>query len=276
MEYKHQSKVAGNKLLAKTFAVKFYTLMKTKNFLLTLLSGFILFSSCKKQDVQSTTTPPAIKVNADGSLNIADADGAFYTVVTKDFTTNNSTTFDESHMAYAWAGKFPAVVDAGIVKANNIVINKYGPYYMSLAVLQTGDTLFKGVNCNTVWNVQGNSSSGVAAFTYTDNTTMPAAPTFTLPASININNNLTISHASTGGTLGVLYMLSGDNGDTTKYIANTSSTVTFTSAEIKSVAKSQSAISIAIMPVTYTTSTIGGKKYYFVKQNEYVRETATL
>lgn len=247
--------------------------MKIKNFLLALFSGFVLFSSCKKDDVQSQNS--AVKVNADGSINAADADGAFYTVITKEFDDNQSSTYQEMHMAYAWAGKFPAIVDAGIVKANNIQIDNYGGFYMSMALLQAGDTLFKGTNYNTAWSVQGNSSSGVPAFTHTDNTAMPAAPNFTLPASININNNLTVAHSATGGALGVLYMLTGDNGDTTKYIANTSSSITFTSAEIKSVARSQSAISISIMPINYTTATYGGKKYYFVKQNQYVRETAT-
>ena len=101
--------------------LKFYIPMKTKNILGILLTGFVLFSSCKKADVQNPD--PTVKVNADGSLNAADADGAFYAVITKDFTTNTSTTYEEIHSAYAWAGKFPNLVDAGIVKANGIPID---------------------------------------------------------------------------------------------------------------------------------------------------------
>ena len=247
--------------------------MKTKNILLSLLTGLLLFSGCKKDDVQN---PSTVQVNADGSLNAADADGAFYTVVMKEFATYNSSTFDEIHMAYAWAGKFPAIVDAGIVKANNIPIDNLGNFYMSVAVLTFGDTLFKGANFNTAWNIQGKSSTGVPAFTHTDNAALPAAPAFTLPAAININNSLTVNHTSTGGALGVLYQLTGDKGDTTKYVANSSSSITFTSAEIKSVAQSGGSVVLSIMPITYSTATYGGKKYYFVKQYQYLRETATL
>lgn len=248
--------------------------MKTKNILGILLTGLVLFSSCKKEDVQNQAA--TVKVNADGSLNASDADGAFYTVVMKDFNTNNSSTYDEMHMAMAWTGKFPAVVDAGIVKANDIPIDNLGNFYMSIAFLSFSDTLFKGTNFNTVWNVQGKASSGVPAFSHTDNTALPAGPAFTLPAAININNSLTLSHTATGSALGVLYTLSGDYGDTTKYIANTSTGITFTSAEIKSVARSQSAVNISIMPIAYSTASYGGKKYYFVKQYQYNRQTATL
>ena len=248
--------------------------MKNTNILAVLLSGLFLFSSCKKDDVQNQAA--TVKVNADGSLNVSDADGAFYTVVTKDFDTNNSSTFEEIHMAWGWAGKFPAVVNAGIVKANNIEIDNYGNYYTSIAVLSFSDTLFKGANFNTVWSIQGNASSGITGFTHTDNTPLPAGPSFTLPAAININNNLTITHTATSGALGVLYTLSGDKGDTTKYVANTSSGITFTSAEVKAVALSNSGISMSVMPITYSSATYGGKKYYFVKQYQYGRQTATL
>jgi len=64
--------------------------------------------------------------------------------------------------------------------------------------------------------VSGNPTAGVGEFTHTDNAPLPAAPTFTLPASVNSNNSLTINHAATGGKLGVIYSLRGDNGDTTK------------------------------------------------------------
>lgn len=252
--------------------------MKSNNFFLGVFISCILFSSCQKEieQDQNPTTPAPVTVNADGSLNVADANGAFYTVLTKSFNTNNSTTYDEIHMAYAWAGKFPAVVNAGIIKANNIEVANMSNFYMTLSVLPFMDTLFKGTNYNTIWSVQGNTTSGVPPFSHTDNSIMPAGPAFTLPAGININNNLTVSHTSTGGALGVLYTLTGDNGDTTKFVAKTSSSITFTSSEVKSVAISNSAVVLSIMPIGYSTATYAGKKYYFVKQYQYVRETATL
>ncbi len=238
-----------------------------------ILSGLslavILLSSCKKDDTDAAPAP--VTINADGTLNAADADGALYGIQSKYFDTHNGSTYEEVQFGYAWFGKFPQVSDAGIVKVNNFELDNFGNFYNATAFLSSSDTLFKGTA--NAWTVQGNSASGIAAFAHTDNTPLPNAPNFTLPASVNINNSLTVNHTSTGGLLGVLYTLTGDNGDTTKYVANTSSSMTFTSSEIKSVAVSGGDISVSIMPVTYSTATHNGKKYYFVKQHQYARGT---
>ena len=247
--------------------------MKTKKILAAALLAITLFSSCKKDDVSAAAE---VTINPDGSLNINDADGAFYAIQARNYDTYNSATYDENQYVNAWFGKFPAIVDAGIVKVNNNELNNFANYYAAIAALDFGDTLFKPTNGIATWNVQGNTTSGISAFTHTDNAPFPAGPYFTLPASININNSLTVNHTSTGGNVGVLYTLSGDNGDTTKYVANTSSNVTFTSAEIKSVAVGGGkSIGLSIMPVSYTAASYGNKKYYFVKQHQYTRETVT-
>jgi len=247
--------------------------MKTNKYLAIAAIALTLFSSCKKKD---TAAPDAtVSINADGSLNISNADGALYAIESKNFDTYNGATFDESQFAYAWFGKFPAVADAGVVKVNNIQVDNFSNIYTTFASLSTYDTLFKGANLTVAWNVAGNTTSGIAAFTHTDNTALPTAPAFTLPASVNINNSLTVSHTATGGALGVLYTLSGSNGDTTKFVANSSNTVTFTSGEIKAVALAHDRVGLSIMPVTYSSATYGGKLYYFIKQHQYTRETVT-
>jgi hypothetical protein len=240
-----------------------------------LFLAAVLFSSCKKDDV-AATPPDEVTVNPDGTLNPQNADGALYAIESRFFDTRNGSTYDADQTAYAWFGSYPAIIDAGIVKVNNIEMDNLFNSYTASGTLSFGDTLFKGNNANAVWNVQGKSASGVAAFTHTDNTTLPIGPSFTLPATVNINNSLTVNHTTTGGAIGVLYTLIGDLGQTTKHVANTSNSITFTSAEIKKVAVSGSQIGLSIMPVTYTTASYGGKKYYFVKQHQYARETATL
>ena len=247
--------------------------MKTTKYLAIIALTVTLFSSCKKNDTQAPAEP--VTINSDGSLNIADADGAFYAIESKNFDTYNSSTFEEVQYAYAWFGKFPAVVDAGTVTVNNIQVDNFGNFYTAFALLSSSDTLFKGANVNAAWNVQGNTTSGISAFTHTDNTTLPVAPSFTLPASVNINNSLTVNHTATGGAMGVLYTLTGSKGDTTKFVANSSSSVTFTSAEVKAVAISSDRVGLSVMPVTYSSASYGGKKYYFIKQHQYTRETVT-
>jgi hypothetical protein len=239
-----------------------------------LFLALVLISSCKKSD---TAAPPdGVTISPDGTINPQNGDGALYVIESRNYPTNSGTTYDRDQAAFAWFGKFPTLLDGGIVKVNNIELDNLFNYYNAFRLLNFQDTLFSGTNANAVWNVQGNASSGVPAFTHNDNTTLPVGPSFTLPASININNSLTINHTATGGAVGVLYSLKGDNGDTTKYVPNTSSSYTFTSAEIKSVAVSRSQIAVSVMPVTYTIATYGGKKYYFVKQHQYTRQTATL
>lgn len=248
--------------------------MKTNQILAVLAVAILLFSSCKKDEVP--TPAEGVTVNADGSLNLNDADGAFYAIQIRNYATYNGSSYDANQVAYAWFGKFPSIVSGGIVKVNNTELDNMMNYYSAVGFLSFGDTLFTGSNANASWNVQGNSGAGISAFTHTDNSSLPAGPAFTLPASININNSLTVNHTSTGGNIGVLYTLAGDNGDTTKFVANTSSTVTFSSSEIKSVAISGgNPIGLSIMPVSYSTASYGNKKYYFVKQHQFTRETVT-
>jgi hypothetical protein len=237
-----------------------------------LFLAAVLFSSCKKDDAAAPPIPDGVTVSPDGTLKPENADGAFYAIQSRLFDTNNGTTYDIVHSASAWVGTFPNIVDAGVVKVGTAELFNGGGFYAGNAILPY-DSLFSGNKA--IWDVQGNAGTGIAAFTHTDNTVFPAGPNFTLPASININNNLTINHTATGGTIGVLYTLSGDNGDTTKYVPNNSSSITFTSSEIKSVAVTKSEIGVTVMPVTYSIATYGGKKYYFVKQNLYARGTVT-
>lgn len=237
-----------------------------------LLLALVLFSACKKDD---PAPQDKVTVGPDGSINPENADGAFYAIETRNYSDNIRTGYSRSQTALAWVGKYPAVVDGGKVTVNNNELDNIFNFYTSFAFLDVQDTLFSGTNANAIWNVQGNATTGVPAFTHTDNTALPAGPDFTLPVSVNINNSLTVNHTTTGGAVGVLYTLRGDIGDTTKYVANTSSSITFTSAEIKSVAVSSGRIGLSIMPVTYSTATYGNKKYYFVKQNQYTRETIT-
>jgi hypothetical protein len=238
-----------------------------------LFLTIVLFSACKK-DI-APATPDKVTVGPDGSINPQNADGALYVIETKNYTTNNSTSYDRFQTALAWFGKFPSVVDGGTVKVNDNELGNIFNYYTASAFLEFQDTLFRGNNANALWNVQGNAAAGVPAFSHSDNTPLPVGPYFTLPASVNINNSLTVNHTATSGAVGVIYTLRGDNGDTTKYVANSSSSISFTSAEVKSVAVSNGQIGLSIMPVTYSTATYGGKKYYFVKQNQYTRETVT-
>lgn len=236
---------------------------------------FLIFSltGCKKDNI--TGNQGGITVNTDGSVDFSDADGVLYAIQARSYQNYNSPVYSASQAANAWFGNSTDNTDAGIVKANSKVLNNNSNFYSATVFLNTGDTIFTGGSSSIVWNVQGSTATGVPAFIHTDTSTFSAGPDFTLPASININNSLTVNHSATTGNIGVIYTLSGSRGDTTKFIANGSSSITFSSNEIKAISISNDYIELSVTAVNYTTASYNGKKYYFVKQQQYTRESIT-
>jgi len=106
-------------------------------------AGPLIFSSCKKDDVQPPTT---ITVNADSSLNINDADGALYAIETRNYESYNGSGYETSQLAFGWFGKFQTLVDEGVVKVNDNEVTNIFNYYNAFGFLSFGDTLFTGVN----------------------------------------------------------------------------------------------------------------------------------
>lgn len=76
--------------------------------------------------------------------------------------------------------------------------------------------------------------------------------------------------------MGVIYTIQGNKSHKSKAVKDGGSSVTFTAAELTEVAYPSDEIAVSIMPVIATPTTINGKKYYFVKQFQYLRGTETL
>jgi hypothetical protein len=235
-----------------------------------------LFSSCKKDDAEDIDAGvPSVTVDANGNVNLGtDAKGALYGVITKTYGGLGSTIIDENHFAYSWFEDQTNTKNAGNVSVNNEPLDYIQgfPWYTFFSgfdlILDNGNQM--------KWVVAGNAADNISGFTYTDNTPMPSAPGFQLPAKININNSYTINNAAPTGATGVIYGVIGDIKSLSKYVPNASTSYTFTSQELKSVAISNDVIGFTVMPVVLTNSVINGKKYYFVKQLQYQRETETL
>jgi hypothetical protein len=239
--------------------------------LCTLLGLFVLlFASCKKSG--NDDPPPAPTVDANGNLTVSsDADGAVYAIKQRLFDDNSSALYDDFHTAVAWFGKQTSFKPAGTVKVNTYELMNLGSvnYYSYFGF----DTLFP-TNTAT-WIVTGDAAAGVPGFTHTDNTAFASGGSFTLPASVNINNSLTVNFAPINNVAGIVYSLQGNITTKHKAVANGASSVTFTSAEMKEVAYPNDRIAVHIMSVAYTPQTINGKKIYFVKQYQQSRETLT-
>lgn len=242
-----------------------------KTFLLLLLCGF-LFTSCKKD---STADANAASVDSNGNLQVDnEADGACYAVNTRTFLSTTGTDYYDISSSFAWFGKQQPVSlkDAGTVSANDNELTNLGGYNVYMYI--GADDIFPSNAIN--WSIAGNSTSGIAAFDYTDNTAFPTGPNFTLPSSVNINNNFTISFTPVSNVTGIVFSVQGNIGRKNKAVKGGAGSVTFTSAEMKEVALEHDAIAFMVMPVLATPVTINGKKIYFVKQTQYQRETTTL
>jgi hypothetical protein len=248
--------------------------MKLTNFFLLLALSVFVFSGCKKDDDDDDeNNTPTTTVDVNGNLNPpSDADGACYSAVTRIYDYHADSSYDDLNFTYAWFGKVNAFVNGGTVSANAYELSPSG-FYNTYTFIGLDD-LFPS---NAVeWEVSGNTSTGVPAFTHTDNIAFPTGGDFVLPATVNINNPLTINFSPVTNVSGIVYTLKGNKGQKNKAVLNGASSVTFTSAELKEVAFPDDAIGVGIMPVVYQPTTLNGKKIYFVKQFQYLRETATL
>lgn len=232
----------------------------------------VLFTSCKKESASDPVNPPAA-VDANGNLPVAgDADGACYSITTRQYYENTGSDHLDLYSAFAWFGKATAMKDAGAVSVNSTSLTNPGGlnYYWYMGL----DELFPTASAE--WNVEGSSANGIPGFTHTDNTAFPAGGDFTLPATVNINNGLNVSYAPVSNVLGVVYSIRGNKGQKNKAVANGGSSVSFTAAELAEVAYEHDGVAVSIMPVTATPVVINGKKIYFVKQFQYLREAKTL
>jgi hypothetical protein len=238
--------------------------------------AFVAFASiaamsCKKDKPEQTDSNPA----AEKTIKIpSDADGAFYGIISRYYANHNTSAllFEESQ-AYAWVGDYVQTKDAGVIKLNDseislVTTGNYGWYFDFFGS-------YFDYTESAKWDISGNSATGIAPFTYTDNTPFPKQGYFTVPASIGANSDLTVTHNAVTGNnvVGIVYTIAGDVTSKSFGVpGNLSTSYTFKNADIKAVS-SDGNLSVSVMPAVYTTSTIGGKKYYFIKQFQHVRET---
>ncbi len=251
---------------------------KKISFLPLFACALILISSCKKDDDNNNNNNNnnnPLSQSLGGSPTIpSDAYGALYSVNNHVVYDDGSGTLvtDDVGSGYAWFESYTATKDAGTVTVNTEeIVNNFGgtplPWYYTIwGVID----FISGGNTAT-WEVTGNSSTGVAGFTHTDNTAFPKC-NFTAPASVNLNNSLTVTASYTQANDAVFFTIyAAGSQKITKSVGAGVTSATFSSAELKSIAASGTQIGIQVMPVKLTPVMTGGKKYYFVKQWAYAQ-----
>lgn len=240
-----------------------------------LLAAFLVItvSSCKKEeDDNNNNNNPSNPLSQaiGGSATIpTDADGAFYAVNNYVISDDGFGELDTMELgtAYAWFESYTTTKDGGGVRVNTGDLqNEFAgvalPWYYTL-----GTYIDFTTGGNTAdWEVDGNSSTGIAGFTHTDNTAFPKC-NFTVPATISRSSSYTVNFTNQGSNDGVFVTLYAQgNLKITKGLNANSTSATFTAAEIQSISSPGSLLGVQVMPVKLTAVTLTGKKYYFVKQ----------
>lgn len=230
----------------------------------------ILFNSCETgDDLQNDRKLDELE----NIIVHPDADGALYAKRELSGYTG-SDPLEEADVVHAWFGNKFQSEDAGAVKVNNYTFN--GPtspgafFYYGVG---NGDEILNNGN-NVNWIVPGSGS--LNGFIHADNSVFPSGGTFELPSSIDINNNFTLTHEPIAGTDSIVYSLWGYEGQIDKLVPGGSTSITFTSGEMKAVSESGGKqIVFKINAVNIHVLNYNGKKYYFIKQSRVARSSVT-
>jgi hypothetical protein len=238
----------------------------------------VFLAACSKPGTTNNSTPSGsnlVSLAYGGSIAIpSTASGALY-AISDNITRGGVTTV--SNAAYAWFGSDTLTQQVGFVTcsgdtlATSLGSYSFNWYETEYSQLQGRNLSFSG--SSVPWFISGNGT--FAGFTYTDNTPFPVA-NFTVPASISSSAALTVNFSITNPYDLVFCSLSDGRRVGVYSNFTSANSVTFTAAQVTAATlPGGDTVTIQIMPVVMTPFGIGGKAYYFVKQNAFAQTTVT-
>lgn len=262
---------------------KFIIMKKIKLFALTLFVTSILLVSCKKStpapaasspvptaptpsfggDVKGTLVSLRINFSYDpnkfASLPITvpvvelEAETAI-AVFSNDLSTGN-------------------YLDAGNVSVNTNAVEKLANNsYTKLAFDFVNSNFSLGFNDGSDWSVQGKGD--VPAISYNHTQTFPGySGKSGMPETASTTSNLTVSLSGISNADSVYVLFAANNKDILKRVGSSTSSVTFTAAEIQSLGTTggKATAYLEVCPFRYTIQTISSKKYAFIKEYAVVK-----
>jgi len=163
---------------------------------------------------------------------------------------------------------------AGILKLDSTVL-KYNTTNANGNINTYTDSTNTSVYSSVNWNVGGNAN--FTAFTATVSRGYPAIANSTyLPATFSKSQPLTINFGATNytNTDSIVVMITDNTSSTGfiyKYMAGTSSSVTFTAAQLSGLSTTSSNSQIIVYAKNYSSLTNGGKNYVFVMENDLIQ-----
>ena len=256
----------------------------TKYSLPLILVLFVGFASCKKSS-DTPSVPPVTTLP--GSPNLTNASGAFYAIVI-DALLKNGSGYDTTtiNTPMAWFESTSQSKDAGTASCNAapLVLKDtfFGtPFNNTWYTLKTDYTFtgtplnFKGTS-SIVWKASGNSANAIPAINFSDNNPFGKITGFVVPSSITYGTgglNVSFNFSNSTGTDQLLYLIKGSKDQKAGSLTLSTTTLSLTAAEVSSLGVKGDQLEVELIPVKISSSVIGGKTYYFVKEyciNKYV------
>lgn len=152
--------------------------------------------------------------------------------------------------------------DAGTVKVESKDLTKQSNNAYAFVPSTTEPTGISFTNPIS-WEVSGNGS--VTAFNHDLTGSYPDADSVTSALTFDNNSAYTLTASGITGADSVLFMVVGSSGAyVIKYLGGSATSCTFTQAEMGTIPAGSGLVQVVPMKITSTTT--GGRKYYFVRQ----------
>lgn len=254
---------------------------KLHHLFLTGIAISALFLSCKKADLPAVVeeeTPPVTSVTPSYSYKANDADAVFAAVnaVTyQNIPVIGLQKFDINTAVavfFSTPGNKP-YVNGGTVSCEGKSLSPDTSKAYLFAPSGSETITFSG---NTDWLIGGNSATGMPSTSFSTNSPVPSyngIVTGSLPANVNRANDITVT---INGTLtnadSAFVTISSGTGYVQKVVA-ANSNCTFTAAQLSVLGSTNGAANgiIQVAPFKIESTTVSGKKYYFVNEAAYTK-----
>jgi hypothetical protein len=249
-----------------------------KTGLMSLCILGLSLSSCSQEEIdklvsqnQNNTTPTPTPSTNIPMPSWSDAFGVLAVTKVKTVQSNVSIEIGVAAAAiYANLGD-SALADAGTVKVESKDLTKQANNSYVFVPSQTEPTGIAFTNPIS-WEVSGNGT--VTAFNHDLTGAYPSADSVTSATTFDNNNAYTLTVGSVADADSVLFMIAGPSGTPLlKYLSGTSTSCTFTQAEMATIPAGTGLIQV--VPMRITDNTAGGRKYYYVRQTA-VSKTVTI
>lgn len=234
-------------------------------------------TSCSQEEIdklinqqQNNTTP----IPPSGSIPLpefADAHGVLAVTKAKTVQSGVSISVGVATAAFYTNAGDSVFADAGTVKVESKDLTKQSNNAYTFVPSQTEPA---GISFTDPisWEVSGNGS--ITAFNQDLTGSYPDADSVTSALTFDNNSAYTLTATGITGADSVLFMVVGSTGAyVVKYLGGTASSCTFTQAEMGAIPAGTGLVQVVPMKITSTTN--GGRKYYFLRQTS-VSKTVTI